>query len=61
MQLRVCTDYGDYVVPERVRDRIWGKIRDDGHPDRRYSDAAAIDRYYRIVEARLRSLWEDGK
>jgi hypothetical protein len=58
MQLRVCTDFGDYVVPEPVRGRIWDKLRDDGQPDRRFALAPVIDRYYRVVAARMQRLWD---
>lgn len=54
MNLIINTAFGEYVVPESVRTKIWDKIKLNGEPDRRFKSAAAINRYFSLVNLAMK-------
>lgn len=60
VQLAIYSDYGTHVVPDSVRSKIWGKLKVNGDPDRRFKSAKAIERYYRLVLTTLKRRWIDA-
>jgi hypothetical protein len=60
MQIIVYSNFGTYVVPDSVRDKIRGKLRLSGDADRRFRAAKAINRYHRMVQSALKRRWLDA-